>query len=266
MGQQAKWLRDERYIRIAGFLLMLSPVLNYLVSIAFSSHLNYTGKEFVMGFFVSSGFVWLGRLSSFIVGYLMFRGKSSAWVPVLAILGFTIAKNIITFKHDFQISQIQTLSSIAINVGLFLLVFESEYRINKELNNKIQAARARRKADGRSDGRAADHTSPQAPSKRVTSSEDKIISSKTFSSSKPKSSAKEFMIEKGAAIDFEGYGLFAKVIHCTEKELWVQTIEHLPAEIHKKTVTLQAPGSRSSVQLKFSGVRDDSVVVFRVVS
>lgn len=266
MAQRAKWLQDERYIRIAGAMLMVSPLLNYLASVAFSFN-NYDKwalKQFIAGFMLASGFSWLGRISNFLVGFLMFRGKSSAWVPVLAILGFTIMKNLITFKSDFQTNRVQTIGGLIINAVLFLLVFASEYRINKELNKKIKAVQLQRSKNSV----AVQSSSEKSAGRTETCSDATSIPTKSQSQSKlaPKPEAQKFLIRKGAPIDFEGYGKIAEVFHCTENELWLKVTNHLPADLHKKTVTLQDLGKKGQVRLKFSRLRDDSTLIFRVIA
>lgn len=258
MSQKAGWLKNERYIRIAGFLLMVSPFLNYLASVVFNSNINdkWAFKSLLTGFMLATGFSWLGRISNFIVGFLMFRGKSSAWIPVLAVLGFAIAKNIITFKNDFHISPWQTLVYLLVNVLLFLLVFESEYRINNELNKKLQAAKERH-----SENSAVSKPTAQALLTPLA----KTLAPAAVAPMAEKRS-QGFVITKGASIDFEGFGKFAEVIHCTDQELWLKATNHLPADIHKKTVTLKASGKKGQVRLKFSNIREDSVMIFRVIT
>ena len=88
------------------YLFLINPFLNYLLSVGLNPNIpNKTFKFIVLGFFSSTGFDWISRVSNFSVGFLMFRGKNSAWVPVLAILGFAIAKNLITFKQYYQLNQ-----------------------------------------------------------------------------------------------------------------------------------------------------------------
>lgn len=254
MGQKAKWLQDERYIRIAGALLMISPIMNLMVSVALNSTIpnKWSLANLYTAFMLASGLAWVGRISNFVVGFLMVRGKSSAWVPVLTILGFSIAKNFITFKQDFQINPYQAVISIIINIGLFLLVFESEYRINKELTRKLQEARARQAAAA-----AAAVTVP-APKEVPTELPPANLPPRPVE-------RKSFVIQKNMPIEFDGHGKIAEVIHCTEHELWIKPTNHLPANIHKKTVTLEDPRQPGQVRLKFSGIRDDSTLVFRVV-
>ncbi|MGZ3781085.1 MAG: hypothetical protein ACXVCY_10600 [Pseudobdellovibrionaceae bacterium] len=310
MDQRAKWLRDERYIRIAGALLMISPFLNYFTSIALSSNLpdKWALKQLMAGFIVASGLSWVGRISNFIVGVLMFRGKSSAWVPVLAILGFTIAKNILTFKSDYQINHIQTVSSLIVNIFLFLLVFESEYRINKEINRRIKEAQLQRSKNAAAKsievstktpvlqkietsktkvtGTSPLHfgSTPLQPLKRKSdklverdikppTAQDKVkklVKEKTaFVTNQQKLkknySKRPFVIRKGTLIDFDSHGKFAKVFYCTENELWLKVIDHLPSDIHKRIVTLQDPGKKGIIRLKFSRLKDDTLI-FRVIA
>lgn len=270
MGQRAKWLQDERYIRIAGAMLLISPFLNYLSSVALNYNVpdKWALKQLIAGFMMASGFSWLGRVSNFVVGFLMFRGKSSAWVPVLAILGFTIAKNIITFKNDFQTNRFQTVGGLIVNVVLFLLVFESEYRLNKEINNRIKAAQQQR-SKNHSAQNSVKQTTQLEKSKAQPLSQAKTqvhVPTQAAANLKAKPQAKEFLVRKGAPIDFDGHGKFAEVFHCTENELWLKVTDHLPSDIHKKEVTLQVPGKKGQIRLKFSRLRDDSTLIFRVIS
>ncbi|MDG0817503.1 hypothetical protein [Bdellovibrio svalbardensis] len=270
MGQKAKWLQDERYIRIAGALLMVSPIMNLLVSVALNSNVvdKWSLKNLFAAFMLASGLAWLGRISNFVVGFLMFRGKNTAWVPVLAILGFTIAKNFITFKQDYQTNHFQAISSLLINILLFLLVFESEYRLNKELNNKLQAARARQGGANTNPSTTKSPTTKEAPLTASVAANIKKATPLDFSYQKPASSPapqKSFIIKKRMPIEFAGHGKIAEVIHCTEDELWLKPTNHLPNDIHKKTVTLEDPKQGGKIRLKFSGIRDDSTLVFRLV-
>ncbi len=290
MGQRAKWLQDERYIRIAGALLMVSPLTNYLLSVALNSntHNKWSLQSLFAGYMLATGFVWFGRISNFIVGFLMFRGKSSAWVPVLAILGFTIAKNLYTFKHDYLVNQAQTIISLLINIALFLLVFESEYRLNRELNLKIQQARAEREVLAKKAKEAAvlksvtqnsptsmmtasarkdsvDTSIPKATVKAVIEKTPPKALSTAPQQKMPAKPLQDLLIFKGMAIDFLGHGKIAEVLHCTESELWVTPTNHLPRDIHKRTVTLQKPGQVGTIRLRLSGIRENSTLVFRVI-
>lgn len=246
--KKPKWTRDERFIRIAGALLLVSPLFNYLLSVAWNSNVpdKWAPKQLLAGLMIASGFVWIGRISNIIVGFLMLRGKSSAWIPVLAILGFNIAKNIITFKHDFAINRFQTFMALAINIFMFLLVLQSEYRNNKELNEKLKAKKTGIKPEIKKE------------TQREELKPEKLVSKKT--------NKKEFLITKGMPVDFIGHGKFAEVIHCTENELWLKTTDHAPTDIHKRAVTIESPGTKGRIRLKFSGLRDDSTMVFKVLN
>ena len=127
MDQQKKWLENENYIRFAGAMLMLSPFMNFLVSMWLnpSVNVNWTINEFIVIFMSVSALNWIGRIASFVVGFLMLRGKNTAWTPVLFILAFMIVKNFLTFKADFQISSMQALGNLGINLFLFYLVYQS---------------------------------------------------------------------------------------------------------------------------------------------
>ncbi|MGZ3768118.1 MAG: hypothetical protein ACXVCP_10805 [Bdellovibrio sp.] len=274
MGQKAKWLQDERYIRIAGAMLLVSPFLNYFFSVVFNTNVpdKWSMKQLLTGFMIASGFSWFGRISNFIVGFLMFRGKSSAWVPVLAILGFTIAKNIITFKGDFQINKFQTLGGLAINIVLFLLVFESEYRINKEINKRIKDVQLRRNQKLTVSSSLNTQAQIQNNLIKKTSSATQIPNLTNLKpehikqQNPPKKIKREITIKKGTVIDFDGFGKFAEVFFCSENELWLKVKEHLPPEIHKKTVVLKVPGQRKGIKLKFSRFNEESTLIFRVIA
>lgn len=278
MSQQKSWLRDERLLRIAGVFLIISPLMNFLISMA-TMNANVPNKwalhNLISSFMVATNLSWISRISNVVVGVLMARGKSSAWVPVLAILGFTIAKNFITFRSDFNVNHFQTISSLAVNVLLFLLVFQAEYHANKELDQRLQAARAAKK-------NAAGSATVATPASSATTSVAKqpvkaakaaspTQSAKASEKAQPTIPARprlrhvEFVVKRGMPIVFDGHGKIAEVIHCTDQELWLKPTNHLPRDIHKRTVTLQDPTHKGKVRLKFSGVREDSVIVFRLI-
>lgn len=277
---KSHWNRDERYIRIAGALLMVSPLMNFLMGVALNSidSDKWTLHKLTASFMMVTGLTWIGRICNLLAGFLMLRGKSSAWIAVLAILGFTIAKNIITFKQDFQTNHLQTIVSFMINLGLFLLVLESEHRANKELDRKVQEARLRQQAARVAGAAPAPAPTPvqtvkptAAKPATVTATVSKPLpakqTAKTQTAAPQKRPAKhvEFVVKRGMPIVFDGHGKIGEVLNCTPNELWLKPTNHLPQDIHKRTVTLQDPENHQ-IRLKFAGLRDDSTLIFRLIS
>ncbi|HEX7673267.1 MAG TPA: hypothetical protein VF412_03800 [Bdellovibrio sp.] len=254
--------------------------MNFLISMA-TMNVNVPDKwaphNLISSFMVATNLSWISRISNVVVGILMARGKSSAWIPVLAILGFTIAKNFITFKYDYGVNHFQTIASLAVNVLLFLLVFQAEYHANKELDQRLQAVRAGKKntaagphvptANEATKSKTSLTTSQQTVS-TAQRTQPKVVPTMKVQPTipaKPRLRHVEFVVKRGMPIVFDGHGKIAEVIHCTDQELWLKPTNHLPRDIHKRTVTLQDPAHKGKVRLKFSGLREDSVIVFRLI-
>lgn len=250
MRKRMKWLDDERYIRFAGAMLLISPFFNFFLSVAANNTIpdKWAPYQLWAVFTAATTLQWIMRGLKMVVGFLMFRGKSSAWIPVLAILGVTIVSNFLTFKKDMEISKVQTVLSIVINIILFLIVFRAEFRLNQEFERKLAAARA---------AKAATSAKPRA----VTATS--VV--RAAPSTQKKIKTVDFVIPRGSLIDFKGHGHFAKVIRCQGDELWLQSTQDLPKDIQKRSVILDSADRKHSVLLKFNRTQDDQYLVFKMV-
>lgn len=267
MSTPKRWLDDERYIRMAGFLLLMSPFANFFVSVAAASASpqSLTLPQLWMAFVNVSAITWIMRVLRVVVGLLMIRGKASAWVPVMAILGFTIAYNLMTFKRDYSVSPMQAVLSLATNVFFFLLVFRAEFRITQEINNKIKAARARKAEAQRASA------VPLAPAPEVVIKKTEATKNTNVVVMKPKPPPRkkvvgEIRIPKGAVVAFEGYGAFAKVLFCTANELWLESPQGPPANLQDRAIVLDSKKPKGSIRLRYDRTQEQGVLVFKVVS
>jgi len=241
--QRMKWLDDERYIRFAGAMLLVSPFFNFFISVANNQSIpDKWIPSHLWAIFISATLVqWIMRIALVTVGILMVRGKSSAWVPVLAILAFTIIHNIFSFKNDFQISPAQAILSLLTNLFFFTIVFRAEFRLAREEDKKIAAAKAARlkkEADTKIvTPLQAKPATPQEPTKLAP--RPAVVKEAAPPAPKPRTKPKivrEFIITRGATIEFEGHGQFAEVMHCNENELWLKSTHSPPSEIKNRAV------------------------------
>lgn len=123
-------LQREKYIRIAGVFLMVSPFGNLLVSIyAALNHYNRKLDLPVLGQILKSipFFVWALWIPIFITGLMMFKGRRASWKTVLVLLGVFIGFNILNFKKDMALGWIQPTIYLLTNISLFALVYSQEF-------------------------------------------------------------------------------------------------------------------------------------------
>lgn len=284
MGRRMKWLDDERYIRIAGALLLASPFFNFFLSVASNPHIpnKWSATQLWNIFMAATTLQWILRISKIVVGYLMFRGKSSAWVPVLAILGVTIFLNLYTFKKDIQFSVVQAVLGLVVNIILFSIVFRAEFRLNQEVERKLKAVRA---------AKAAATSGAPATAKAVEEKKAEVVvlakvekarataDQKVEQKSEPKKATvvpiakktvrkvrkvKDFVIARGTVVEFEGFGHFAKVIKCHGDEIWLQGTRDLPKDLEKRSLILDSIDRKRSVRLRFNRTQDDQYLVFKI--
>ncbi|MEK2688082.1 hypothetical protein [Bdellovibrio sp. GT3] len=231
----------NRLLRIAGVLLLLSPFLNFFISIAMlpAGPHKWSWAYLSAVLMAATPMQWALRISKIVVGYLMIRAKSSAWLPVLVILAVTIAHNFLTFSKDWRTSSVQTVLSLLMNFTLFGMVLNAEIQVNRELNEKLKAARAAKAAP----------PNPEPVAPVVALRPEHVV---------------EFAITKGSAIDFEGIGTFAEVVHCAEDEIWIKGITEGPLGITTRPVILESTESGASICLQYQRHDSSDVLVFKI--
>lgn len=300
MSSRKKWLDDQRYIRMAGFLLVISPFANFFVSVAAasSSPNSLTVPMLWYAFVNVSALAWIMRALKVIVGLLMIRGKSSAWIPVMAILGFTIAYNLMTFKRDYSVSPMQAILSLLTNVVFFLIVFRAEFRVTQEINNKLKAVREQRDLNKQMSAgpqslsaqpvaekalepvkkplefkmpevkkaAAAPEPGMPQPAKKVYAKQSASKPAPVIKLPKKRKVQGEIAINKGTVVAFEGHGAFAKVIFCTADELWLESTGAPPENFKDRSIVLDSTKPKGSIRLRYDRTQNDSVLIFKVVS
>lgn len=261
----------NRYLRLVGAILMLTPFINFIVSVAMlpPAPNKWTWAYMSALFFAASPLQWALRASKVVIGYLLLRAKSSAWLPVLVILVVTIAYNFLTFSRDFRTNSFQAVTSILINFVLFGLVLNAEIKSQKELNAKLAAARAA-KAAGAAKPQTQVEIAVAEPSPAIEANtiEDNVIplmatQSEEVSETSPAVEV-EFQITKGSQIDFEGFGQFAEVVRCQDDELWIRGTHTTPLGITSRPVILESSESGASVRLHYLRNDGPDIMIFKV--
>ncbi|WP_413575201.1 hypothetical protein ACLVWU_12965 [Bdellovibrio sp. HCB290] len=249
----------NRWLRIAGVFLLLSPFLNFFISVAMlpASPTKWTWAYLSAMFLAATPMQWALRISKLVVGYLMFRAKSSAWLPVLVILAVTIAHNFLTFSKDWRTSSTQTIMSLLINFALFGMVLRAEIQVNRELNEKLQAARAAKAA--KPSAQQIDESTVVQLFRESEAAETGIPSEITMSET-----VAEFAITKGSAIDFEGFGHFAEVVRCEEDEIWIKGLTESPLGLTTRPVILESTENGASICLQYDRHDSDDILVFKI--
>ena len=123
-------LQREKYIRIAGLFLMVSPFFNLTVSIyAALKHYNRALNTDVLAQILKNIpiHVWALWLPVFITGFMMFKGRRASWKVVLGLLGVFIGFNIVNFKNDMALGWFQPTLYLLTNISLFALVYSQEF-------------------------------------------------------------------------------------------------------------------------------------------
>lgn len=255
MRNKAKWLQDPRVIRTAGAFLMISPLFNLFVNVYVNPSFTnkWTISHLYAVFMNASTIDWLGRISNFTVGYLMFRGQSSSWMAVLAILAFSISQNLYTFSHYYRLNKFFTVSSLLTNVAFFLLVFEAEYRLNLSIG-------ARTKKQEASPGK------PSPPPLQALPNQPTPVRKTSAHQVRSTAPRAEFWFTQGSLIEFDGHGRIGQLIDCTEEEIILKTVTHSLPNLEKRTLQLEDVQRGVSVTLRYSGLRGDSLIAFKVVA
>ncbi len=127
---QVDLLKRERIVRMAAVLFMLSPFANIamtFVSETSALHARWTPRTF--GAVMASQpfilcFLWAASLCT---GLMMYKGRRASWISVLAILFFFIGYNLMTFSSDIKDGWFQPTLALAINIGLFALIYSLEF-------------------------------------------------------------------------------------------------------------------------------------------
>lgn len=139
----ASFLRREKYIRYAGILLTLSPLGNFFWSSALSGIYHWWDPRVLL--VILRGIppiLWFLWGSAFFVGLTMLKGKRTSWILTLCVLGLNVVFGIATFKKDIAQGWLQPTLSLAVNIGLFVMIYTQEF--HQRLERKLWQARMNR--------------------------------------------------------------------------------------------------------------------------
>lgn len=122
-------LQREKYIRIAGLFLMISPFFNLFFSIYNSLGPNVKLTQPILEKIVRElpVFIWLAAPVAIITGFMMLKGRRNSWISVLALLGLFIVFNFMNIRQDFKTGWFQPTLNLITNLSLFVLVYTQEF-------------------------------------------------------------------------------------------------------------------------------------------
>ena len=128
MEQPDKLLHREQVIRIAGFMLLLAPFANVYMTILPLDIPNKWTVAFIWDFLKNGSVLhWIMQLANFVVGFMMLKGRRASWMPVLVILFVFIAAGVYKYRAHTARGAFLPTFALALNIGLFLLVYYQEY-------------------------------------------------------------------------------------------------------------------------------------------
>ena len=226
-----KFLHREKYIRIGGVLLLLSPIFNFLMSFALT-HNTSRGWSFGILWILLRSMTWTSwglSLSSMIVGAIMLKGRRSTWAFVLLVLGFYLIWDCIHFTRDARDSgYTQPILALAINCGLFVLVYLQEFH---------------QQMYGVPTAKTAEPVSQPAPQAQPAPAPQPPV-----------------VLKSPIRVDFEGVGPWARITSISKQEVRMQSLYGTyPQGLESFTVELQLQDG-SILRARFSGMENQDFV------
>jgi hypothetical protein len=227
-----KFLHREKYIRIGGVLLLLSPIFNFLMSFALT-HNTSRGWSFGILWILLRNLTWASwglSLSSMIVGGIMLKGRRSTWAFVLLVLGFYLIWDCIHFTRDARDGgYVQPILALAINCGLFVLVYLQEF------HQQMYGVPTAEKAE------------PAKPETIVAAPQTQRW-------------APPVVLKSPVRVDFEGVGPWARITSISKQEVRMQSLYGTyPQGLESYTVELQLQDG-SVLRARFSGMENQDFI------
>lgn len=218
-------LQQERNIRIAGLLLMLSPIGNVFFSIlTFNAENKWTAAFFWQVIQTSSPGHWYLKIACIIVGaWMAATARRSSWLFALIVLGLYIGYGIVNFKSQKLMSGWfpPTLSLLS-NIGFFAFIYFVEFQ-----HSGLALEEEKRKRQ--------EKEKPRKVQEPTTAVENPI-------SIAAKPQAEEFYFNltnlEGYVLDFEGIGPWGKIEKASAKEIHVRAFEKPPEKVREQAVEI----------------------------
>ena len=122
-------LQREKYIRMAGLLLMVSPFFNFFFSVHNALGPNVKLTQPILEKIIRDLpiFIWLAAPVAIVTGFMMLKGRRSSWISVMALLGVFIIFNFMNIRQDFKTGWFQPTLNLITNLSLFILVYAQEF-------------------------------------------------------------------------------------------------------------------------------------------
>lgn len=212
-----KLLRRERVIQLFGLLFLLSPFINFVVTVM---TLNLYHKWSAPALFwvakkisFSEWGLWLGDL---ILGSMMIKGRRASWLFVLILLSLFILYDGYYFLSDIRSGWFMPTLSLVLNIGMFALIYSQEfYQISHRPHFQEQ---------------------PQSPPMPVARNLEAVSQKVNPSSS--------------IVVDFEGVGPWAVLVSADQSRLKLRALHPPPERIEIRPIEV-AFGSQFTFPIRF---------------
>lgn len=260
-----KLIRQEKFIRFSGVMMMFSPFVNFALSIAPVQNVgDKTSLPVLWALARSINTIHLLLwAASFGVGLMMLKGRRSSWISVLAILGIFIVFDFLNLRKNSARGWEQPLISIGFNLAIFILVYVQEFRQSSQPRPKPVA-----QPKPVAPPKPIEPPQPKKPNPIVTwirnvkLPEVKIPEIKLAKSTPPKpvpmtepvvqsrvapkqeiTPVREFRMPKvpnliGHVIHFDGHGPWARIVNLDERELYLRGFREPPPMLMKRAVEI----------------------------
>lgn len=253
-----KLIRQEKVIRLSGVIMMISPFVNFALSIAPVQNVgDKTSLPVLLHLAKSINSIhWFLWGASFVVGLMMLKGRRSSWISVLAILGIFIVFDCLNLKKNLARGWEQPLISIAFNLAIFVLVYAQEFRQSSQPRPKAEAKPA-------PPAKPIEKPKPKGPHpivawmKTVKVPEIKLPEVKMpelklpdVKLAKPETkpvpvatrapifNSKAHQNLVGFVIHFDGMGPWARIINLSDNELFIEAFKDPPPHLAKRAVEI----------------------------
>lgn len=234
MDKQQKLLHHERVIQLSGLLMMLSPFVNYFLSIypvQAQNKWTMAGQlALLKGISTTHWILWT---ASFVVGSMMLKGRRSSWISVIILLGVFVVYDLATFKAQLQRGWLQPTLLLLTNVGVFALVYFQEFRQSSGLASTNPPRSHPMSTVASPQGRVAEQTTVTkiTPALEPTSDHAQSSESDFF-----EVDVSELM---GSLVEFENSGPWAEIIEINENLVYLRPISAPPHGIENRPLQIE---------------------------
>jgi hypothetical protein len=256
--------KRESTIRIGGILMFASPFANLLLSVALSTGVpnkwGLSGLKMIFGH--TPIFNWFLYASSLVVGSMMMKGRRASWLFVLLVLGIYVMDGGLSLHKDIQAHHWFEVCAMAVNVGLFVLVYLQEFhqQVNGFIDDAMSAtatvaASATATVSARPTFAASENLPLPFIEPTPTVAETKTVAvavadrAPLFNPIPLR--VREVSLKLPLLVDLNGVGTWAKLVSISADEIRMESLSWLaPAGIESKMIEIDLPTLPDPVTLR----------------